>query len=119
MTDARSCLLRPLSLSSWSLNVSGLPLKHLQCLVPKRSGRQSHCNLHPCLIRWIAAFFQGRSQSVRIGSDSSNIRSLNGGIPQGTKLGPVLFSVMVNDLVSSWPKRTKYVDDLTILENRP
>ena len=65
------------------------------------------CNLHPCLVRWIAAFLQGRSQSVRIGSDSSNIRSLNGGIPQGTKLGPVLFSVMVNDLVSTWPKRAK------------
>ena len=59
------------------------------------------------LVRWIAAFLQGRSQSVRIGSDSSNIRSLNEGIPQGTKLGPVLFSVMVNDLVSTWPKRAK------------
>ena len=74
------------------------------------------CNLHPCLVRWIAAFLQGRSQSVRTGSDSSNIRSLNGDIPQGTKLGPVLFFVMVNDLVSTWPKRAKYVDDLTILE---
>ena len=37
------------------------------------------CNLQPSLVRWIAAFLQGRSQSVRIGSDSSNIRSL--GIP--------------------------------------
>ena len=77
------------------------------------------CNLHPCLVRWIAAFLQGRSQSVRTGSDSSNIRYLNGGIPQGTKLGPVLFFVMVNVLVSSWPKRAKYVDDLTILEIIP
>ena len=71
------------------------------------------------LVRWIAAFLQGRSQSVRIGSDSSNIRSLNGGIPQGTKLGSVLFSGMVNDLVSTWPKRLKYVDELTILEIIP
>ena len=74
---------------------------------------------YPCLVRWIAAFLQGRSQSVCIGSDSSNIRSLYRGIPQGTKLGPVLFSVMVNDLVSAWPKRAKYVDDLTILEIIP
>ena len=64
----------------------------------------------------IAAFLEGRSGSVRIGSDLSNIRSLNGGIPQGTKLGPVLFSVMVNDLVNTWSKLAKYVYDLTILE---
>ena len=30
-----------------------------------------------------------------------------------------MFSVMVNDLVSTWPKRAKYVDDLTILEITP
>ena len=38
---------------------------------------------------------------------------LNGGIPQGTKLGPELFAVMVNDLVESWVARIKFVDDLT------
>ena len=30
-----------------------------------------------------------------------------------------MFSVMVNDLVCSWPKRAKYVDDLKILEIIP
>ena len=30
-----------------------------------------------------------------------------------------LFSVMVNDLVSTWPNRAKYVDDLTIVEVIP
>ena len=44
---------------------------------------------------------------------------LNGGIPQGTKLGPVLFVVMVNDLVQSWGVRIKFVDDLTVLEVVP
>ena len=76
-------------------------------------------NLHPCLIRWIASFLHGRTQSVRIGTESSVVRFLNGGIPQGTKLGPVLFSIMVNDLVSTWSMRAKYVDDLTILEVVP
>ena len=31
----------------------------------------------------------------------------------------MLFSVMVNDLVSTWPKRSKYMDGLTILEIIP
>ena len=44
---------------------------------------------------------------------------LNRGIPQGTKLGPVLFAVMVNDLVQSWGARIKFVDDLTVLEVLP
>ena len=46
-------------------------------------------------------------------------KSPNGGIPQGTKLSPILFAVMVDDLVRSWGPRIKYVDDLTILEVIP
>ena len=34
-------------------------------------------------------------------------------------MGPVLFSVMVNDLVQSWGTRIKFVDDLTVLEVVP
>ena len=34
-------------------------------------------------------------------------------------MGPVLFSVMVNDLVNTWSKRAKHVDDLRILEIIP
>ena len=50
---------------------------------------------------------------------TSTARVLNGGIPQGTKLGLLLFAIMVNDLVSSWVPRAKYVDDLTVLEVIP
>ena len=44
---------------------------------------------------------------------------LNGGILQGTKIGPLLFAVMVNDLVSSWSPRAKFVDDLSVVEIVP
>ena len=76
-------------------------------------------NLHPCLVRWIGAFLLKRSQFVRLGSHTSTQRYLNGGIPQGTKLGPILFAVMVNDLIDDWGPRTKFVDDLTAMEIIP
>ena len=76
-------------------------------------------NLHASLHRWIAAFLQGRSQVTHIGTASSSSRVLFGGIPQGTKLGPILFAIMVNDLLPSWGPRAKFVDDLTVMEIIP
>ena len=78
-------------------------------------------NLHRSLLRWVASFLQGRAQVTRVGASNSVSAPLylNGGIPQGTKLGPVLFAFMVNDLVKSWGARIKFVDDLTVLEVAP
>ena len=72
-------------------------------------------NLHWSLLRWVASFLQGRTQVTRVCPSVSAPLYLNGGIPQGTKLGPVLFAVMVNDLVQSWGARIKFVDDLTVV----
>ena len=76
-------------------------------------------NLHWNFVRWVASFLQGRAQVTRVSASVSAPLYLNGGIPQGTKLGPVLFAVMVNDLVQSWGARIKFVDDLTVLKVVP
>ena len=53
-----------------------------------------------------AAFYRGgafiklsnRRQAVKINDYLSVWISVNGGVPQGAKFGPVLFFVMINDL---------------------
>ena len=44
---------------------------------------------------------------------------LNGGTPQGTKLAPLLFCILVNRMASNCTNRVKYVDDATVMEFVP
>ena len=71
--------------------------------------------IHPVLINWIANFLTDRRQRTRIGPNYSCWRPINGGVPQGTKLGPLLFLIMVNDLKVSVDS-VKFVDDTTVWE---
>ena len=64
----------------------------------------------------IVALLSNRTQAVKIGSTISDWRVANGGIPQGTKLGVLLFTIMTNNLLRSWNLRIKFVDDTTVLE---
>ena len=71
------------------------------------------------LLFWIRFFLTNRTQAVRVGSSLSSWKQVNGGVPQGTKLGLTLFAVIVNKLLMNWHMRTKYVDDTTAFEIIP
>ena len=63
-----------------------------------------------------------RTQRVKIGDSFSDWTHTHAGVPQGTKLGPILFLIMVNDLASSSPLNLDhwiFVDDLTTSETVP
>ena len=75
-------------------------------------------DVSPVLVGWIAAFLTNRRQAAKIGDITSEWRTLKRGIPQGTKLGVILFAVMTN-LIIDWPLRIKFVDDTTTLEIIP
>ena len=69
---------------------------------------------HLVIIKWICAFLFNRPQRLKIGSSVSPPVYPNGGIPQGTKLAPMLFATLVNRLVAQWATRVKYVDTTTV-----
>ena len=79
----------------------------------------SNLGIHNVMLGLIAAFLCERSQFVRIRTHTSTLQFINGGISKGTKLGPILFAVMVNKLLSTWIPRAKFVDNLTALEIVP
>ena len=75
--------------------------------------------VHPVLVQWIKSFLTEREQRVRIKKSTSSWKKTNGGLPQGTKLGPLLFAVLINSLLNNWHGRIKFVDDATVLEIIP
>ena len=66
------------------------------------------------LMRWIARFLTERIQQVKLCNTQSYWNCIHGGVSQGTKLGPVLFVLMINNLQTNCDFY-KYVDDMCIV----
>ncbi|XP_072020374.1 uncharacterized protein [Amphiura filiformis] len=64
------------------------------------------------IVPWICDFLRNRQQCVRYNSVLSDYTTLHGGVPQGTKFGPIGFQILINEAAQDAGSRCwKYVDD--------
>lgn len=71
------------------------------------------------IIRWIQAYLKDRRQYVEINKSTSSVLSVHSGVPQGSVLGPLLFLIYVNDLVTAVPDNVSvklFADDCVVFK---
>ena len=73
-------------------------------------------DINPYILNWLISFISNRKQRVVVDNIITEYIDITRGVPQGTVLGPILFSLMINDIkpVSPSSLLVKFADDITV-----
>lgn len=81
-------------------------------------GKLSEFGIHGDLLRWLCSYISNRSQAVALKGYTSRFLEISSGIPQGSHLGPFLFTIYINDVGSCFhdSHHLLYADDTKIFK---
>ena len=80
-----------------------------------------HYGFRGKILELLKSFISNRKYFVSVNDSTSETKTVNIGVPQGSTLGPLLFLLYVNDMSnsSSILNFTQFADDTTITHSGP
>ena len=76
---------------------------------------KKHGCIDDTVLKWFESYLSNRRQQVVINGETSDTKSINAGVPQGSILGPMLFPIYINDIVNNISCNIKLFADDTSL----
>ena len=71
------------------------------------------------MLGWIKDYLTDRKGFVTINGKQSDTLNFEKGVPQGSKISPTLFNILINELIqTTWPKHVQafsYADDIVLI----
>ena len=66
----------------------------------------------------LTSYLSGRHQAVVVDGHVSSVKPITAGVPQGSRLGPLLFIIYINDIVADIESDILiFADDTSLLAN--
>lgn len=75
----------------------------------------SSLGIQGSLLQWFSSYLADRKQRVIVSNTSSTLLNINAGVPQGSILGPLLFLIYINDIVTDIEANIRLFADDTSL----